>query len=400
MINEHESRVRKKGGGRVIALVLIGAVLGSLIGAGATFLYLRENETANTESALAYIDAALEQALVQNVQMGTDSEDGDVETTVFAPEPYSPGYSAIVQSVAETVMPSVVGVRTTQDVMDFRRGSSEVEGIGTGVIVSSDGLILTNQHVVSSNPKSLTVTLMDGAEHAAQVLFASEEMDLAVIKIDATGLTVASLGDSRSLRVGEVAIAIGNPLGLEYERSVTAGIVSALNRSILISQSQVAQNLIQTDAAINSGNSGGPLLNANGEVIGINTYKLRNVEGMGFAVPINAAKPVLEQIIRTGEFKQVQLGVSLVDKVLLSYYENEEISIDKGVYIHGVDSGSDAYAKGLRTGDVVTHIDDTEVNTILEFRSELYRHVPGDTVTLTVLRGETSLELIVTLGAV
>ena len=133
-------------------------------------------------------------------------------------------------------------------------------------------------------------------------------------------------------------------------------------------------------------------------MIGINTYKLSNGEGMGFAIPINAAKPVLEQILRTGEFKQVQLGVSLVDKVLLSYYENEEVSIDKGVYIHGIDSGSDAYAKGLRTGDVVTHIDDTEVNTILEFRSELYRHVPGDTVTLTVLRGETSLELIVTLG--
>lgn len=396
MINEHESRVRKKGGGRVVAFVLIGAVLGSLFGGGAVFYYLRSNQAAYNENVLAYIDAALEQA--QNVQMDEGNEAGDVDTAVFAPEAYSPGYSEAVQSVAETVMPSVVGVRTTQDVLDFRRGTQEVEGIGTGVIVSSDGLILTNQHVISSNPKTITVTLMDGTEHNAQVLFASEEMDLAVIRIEATGLKAVKLGDSSSLRVGEVAIAIGNPLGLEYERSVTAGIVSALNRSILISQTQVAQNLIQTDAAINSGNSGGPLLSASGEVIGINTYKLRNVEGMGFAVPINAAKPVLEQILRTGEFKQVQLGVSLIDKVLLSYYENEEISIDKGVYVYSIDNASDAYEKGLRAGDVITHIDGAEVNTTLEFRSELYRHVPGDIVTLTVLRGETSLELTAVLG--
>jgi serine protease Do len=308
----------------------------------------------------------------------------------------------MVQTVAEEVMPSVVGVRTIEKVQMFRRGSYEVEGVGTGIIVSSDGLILTNQHVVSGNPSSITVTLIDGTQYEANILYADESMDLAVIQIDAEGLTAAALGDSDDLSVGEVAIAIGNPLGLKYERSVTAGIVSALDRSIMIDEStgQIAENLIQTDAAINSGNSGGPLLNASGKVIGINTYKLSEGEGMGFAIPINAAIPIIEQIVKTGTFRQAQIGVSLVDAEILSYYDTSNISLEYGLYVYGIDESSDAYAKGIRKGDVITRVDGVSVNTLLELRSQLYRHVPGDTAVITIERNGQTMNLTVALSAV
>ncbi len=386
----------KRTGGRVFVLVLTGALLGSVLGGGAVGLYMNSQMRAFNESAQSYIDQALSGAGSGNTQIGSQGE-AAAEQTVYNND-VTTDYSSAVQNVAESVLPSVVGVRTVENVMGFYQ-SAEVEGIGTGVIVSGDGLILTNQHVVSSNPKSITVTLMDGTEYDAQVLYANEDMDLAVIKIDANDLPAVTLGDSDSLSVGQVSVAIGNPMGLEYERSVTAGIVSALDRSILLSQTQVAENLIQTDAAINSGNSGGPLLNLNGEVIGINSYKLSNGEGMGFAIPINAAKPIIEQIINTGTFSQVQLGVNVLDAELLSYYENPGITVDHGVYITDIDTASDAYAQGLRTGDIITKVDGTEVNTMLDFRTQLYRHVPGDSVTITVERGGETSDMTVKLGA-
>jgi len=393
---QHQNTPPKKtrSGRRVFALVLVGALLGSALGGGAAALYMESRINALSESAEAYTDQAASETNA-SAQIGTKQGSSVQQTSLNVT---NLDYSTAVQNVAQTMMPSVVGVRTIENVMGFRQ-SAEVEGVGTGVIVSSNGLILTNQHVVSSNPKSITVTLMDGSEYNASVLYANEDMDLAVIKIDATGLQAASLGDSDDVSVGEVAIAIGNPLGLEYERSVTAGIVSALNRSILLSRTQIAENLIQTDAAINSGNSGGPLLNISGEVIGINTYKLSDGEGMGFAIPINAAKPIIEQIINTGTFSQAQLGVSVIDSELLSYYDSANLTIDHGVYISDIDTSSDAYAKGLRTGDIITKVDGIEVNTILEFRTRLYSHVPEDTVGITVERGGETFDLSVTLSA-
>jgi serine protease Do len=388
----------KRAGKRTFALVLSGALLGSVLGGGAVGLYMSSQVSAFNNAAQAYIDQAVTSAVSDSVQIGTQGDSSTEQTVYNQINEVTTDYSTAVQSVAQSVMPSVVGVRTIEDVMGFRQ-MSEVEGVGTGVIVSSDGLILTNQHVVSSNPKSITVTLMDGLEYDAQVLYANEDMDLAVIKIDGQNLPTVSLGNSDNLTVGEVAIAIGNPLGLEYERSVTAGIISALDRSILISQYQIAENLIQTDAAINSGNSGGPLLNANGEVIGINTYKLSSGEGMGFAIPINAAKPIIDQIISTGTFSQVQMGVSVIDSELLSYYENTNLSFDHGIYIYEIDGTSDAYAQGLRKGDIITHVDGAVVNTVLGFRTELYRHLPGDSVTIAVERGSDTFDLTVKLGA-
>lgn len=369
----------EKKGFRTFALVLAGALLGSVIGGGAVGFYFGGDNKALSVSEQNYLDEA--------VARGLDSSGSGAVTLGL-----SSGSPSGVQAVAEALMPSVVGVRTVENVQGFWQ-NQQVEGVGTGIIVSSDGLILTNQHVVSDNPSSLTVTLIDGSEHNAKVLFADATMDLAVIKIDATGLKAAKLGDSDVVAVGETAIAIGNPLGMDYQRSVTAGIVSAFGRSILIGQMQIAENLIQTDAAINSGNSGGPLLNSRGEVIGINSYKLSNGEGMGFAIPVNIVIPVIEQIKKTGSYSEVQLGVSLVDKELLNYYENSGIKLDSGLYVYDIDPGSDAYAQGLRAQDIIKSLDGTEVNTIFGLKKELYALQPGDSVNLVVERNGSEFEM-------
>ncbi len=382
---QQPQKPKRESGFRAFALVLAGAVLGSLIGGGVIGLALsgRDNDESLTAAQRSYIDAAVAKRLK------------NAEADVLPLSTNGGEYSG-VQAVAEAVMPSVVGVRTVESVRGFWQ-DREVEGVGTGTIVSSDGLILTNQHVVSSNPKSITVTLLDGSEYSARVLFSDETMDLAVIKIDATGLKAARLGNSDAVAVGETAIAIGNPLGLNYQRSVTAGIVSALGRSILISRTQIAQNLIQTDAAINSGNSGGPLLNSAGEVIGINSYKLKSGEGMGFAIPVNVVTPVIEQILNTGSFSEAKLGVSVIDKELLNYYENSGITLDSGLYVYDVDALSDAYAKGLRAGDVITSVGEAEVNTLFDLKKQLYSLKPGDIVSLKILRNGSEMEFSVML---
>ena len=393
---------KKSGGARVFVFILIGAIIGSLLGGGAVSLYLeyKADNTVLSASAEDYIDDAIAAELDNYAD--TLTYDPNSPDTTQAPsndvDVVTTAYSAAVQNVAETVMPSVVSVRTVETVNYFRQ-SVEVEGIGTGVIVSSNGLILTNQHVVSSNPTSITVMLIDGSEHDGTVLFSDESMDLAIIKIDAADLTPANLGDSDDLSVGEVAIAIGNPLGLEYTRSMTAGIVSALDRSIPLSETQIAENLIQTDAAINSGNSGGPLLNLDGQVIGINTYKLTSGEGMGFAIPINAAKPIVNQIIETGQFRQALLGVTVLDKELLKYYSYGDITLTHGVYVYHVDPASDAYQKGLREGDIITAVNDKAVDTLLKLRGQLYQYLPGDTVTISVERDGDIIEMTVELGS-
>ncbi len=366
---------------RTFALVLAGALLGSIIGGGAVGFYFGAGGgNALSASEQNYIDQAVAKSL--------DSSGSNA----VALSSLGGGDISGIQAVAEALMPSVVGVRTIANVQGFWQ-NQQVEGIGTGIIVSSDGLILTNQHVVSDNPSSLTVTLIDGSEHDAKVLFADATMDLAVIKIDATGLKAAKLGDSGKVAVGEAAIAIGNPLGMDYQRSVTAGIVSALGRSILIDRMQIAENLIQTDAAINSGNSGGPLLNSKGEVIGINSYKLSNGEGMGFAIPVNTVMPVIEQIKKTGSYSEAQLGVSLIDRELLNYYENSGITLDSGLYVYDIDTNSDAYAQGLRSRDVIRSVDGADVDTISRFKELLYAHQPGDIIKLVIDRNGTELEI-------
>lgn len=401
--------------GSGLALALVGALIGSVIGGGGMALYFNgAQDGALSAAQQAYIDRAVADAK-DNLSPDADMEEdtgaaGTIEDTAYREmNLVTTDYSTTVRSVAEAVSDSVVGVSTS-------------EGSGTGVIVSSDGLILTNEHVISvsdstkmfmpgfgnngqqqARDNKITVKLVGGKEYEAKVLYSDEDMDLAVIKIDAEGLTAAALGDSDNVSVGEIAIAIGNPLGLD--QTVTSGIISALDVGEAIGSKQtaagismqIAENLIQTDAAINAGNSGGALLNAAGEIIGINSYKLSSGEGIGFAIPINAAKPIVNQIIATGGFKQAMLGVTLIDREILKYYDNIDITLDSGLYISDVDVSSDAYAQGLKAGDVITAIDGTEVNTRLEAKQQLYRHVPGDSVTLTVERDGDTLEMAVVL---
>ena len=391
---------------------MLAIFMGLLLGAGGTILYYESTfkpqlaESANQQSGLELKIAELTGNL--------DSLYNEVEQLSYANDENNAAtedYSNTIENVAESVMPSVVGVRTitVQTATSFFFGggsmSQEVEGIGTGVIVSADGLILTNQHVVSDNPKSITVTLLDGSEYDAEVVYADEAMDLAVIKIEATGLSAAKLGNSDDISVGEITITIGNPLGLEYQRSVTAGIVSALGRNIRLEQYAYATNLIQTDAAINSGNSGGPLLNSSGEVIGINSYKLSSGEGMGFAIPINAALPIINQVIDTGEFVQARIGANLIDTNIYALLDDtqleqlgiNDIEYDRGLLIVTMNEDSNAFANGLRVNDILVDVDGTDIDTLLELRSLLYSHLPGDTIELTILRDGETIVLPVTL---
>ena len=232
---------------------------------------------------------------------------GDIGRTVQAAD--SAAGVPVTQLVAKKATSGVVGI-TSERVREeslFDRNRSREVGVGSGVIVSSDGYILTNNHVAGGKNNKITVSIADGRNVTGEVVWADPVLDLAVVKVNLTGLTPLVLGDASVLEVGEPAIAIGNPFGLEFQRSVTSGIISALNRTISIETEaglNYMEDLIQTDASINPGNSGGPLLNSRGEVIGINTVKVSSAEGIGFAIPINISKPIVEKLVGTGEFKE------------------------------------------------------------------------------------------------
>ena len=309
-------------------------------------------------------------------------------------------YESAVEAVAAVVPQSVVGVYTvgteTTTNMFGQDSSQQYAATGSGFIVTTDGYIVTNQHVVSDNPTSITVSLADDSEYDATVVWSDSSLDLAILKIDATGLQAVTLGDSSDLKVGETVVAIGNPLGLEYSRSVTSGIISALNRSLVVDNSLVAEDLIQTDAAINSGNSGGPLVNTSGEVIGINTYKASSGEGMGFALPINIVKPILEKVVETGTFEPVTLGINGYDKETASYM-SDSVDLKAGIYISSVSANTPASKAGLQSGDVILKMDGTEVNTMLQLKELLYYKNSGDTISLTYERNGTESTVNVTL---
>ncbi|OGO79329.1 MAG: hypothetical protein A2Y23_00900, partial [Clostridiales bacterium GWB2_37_7] len=256
---------------------------------------------------------------------------------------------------------------------------------------------VTNAHVVGTNPRELTVYFMDGQEMTAQILWQDTTLDMAVIKVDAKNLPYVELGDSDKIDVGETAIAIGNPLGLRYERTVTQGIVSGLNRSIRVSERDIMEDLIQTDAAINPGNSGGPLINSEGLIIGINTAKA-SAEGLGFAIPVNIAKPIVRQLIEEGKFEATYMGIGLLDREIAGYLDTN-IVIKKGIYITSVLAGYAADKAGLKPEDLITHVDNIEVNTMIKFKSILYSKKPGDKVTIRYERENKTYETEATLMA-
>ncbi len=324
------------------------------------------------------------------VQTGTNATSLPTTTLVYeGDDPWQ-----IVAEIAERVNPSVVGVVNVQGgVYDFFGRQYSSESSGSGVIVSSDGYIVTNYHVVEGQ-KSLTVYLADGRELPAQVIGTDSRTDLAVIKINATGLPAAVFGDSDLLRAGELAIAIGNPLGIEFSGAVTMGVVSGLNRVVDISQ-EASVRLIQTDAVINPGNSGGPLVNAKGEVIGLNTVKLvtSEVEGMGFAIPSNMVSRVVNEIMTTGKVRRALLGVSLTDPANV---QDAALTVTRGAYV--ATSGGAAAQAGIRKGDVIVEMDGVTVNSVSALRALLAEKYPGDVVALKVIRGKEQISIQATLG--
>ena len=281
--------------------------------------------------------------------------------------------------VARTATPTVVSVS--------RRGGS-----GSGVIVRADGVILTNAHVVGS-ARSVEVRTADGRTFTGTVLGTDTDVDTAVVRINATNLPAAPLGDSDRLEVGQLAIAIGNPLGLE--RTVTRGVVSAVNRDPR--GIGIAAGLIQTDAAINPGNSGGPLLDSSGRVIGINTAILAGTTGLGFAVPINVAIDVMEQILATGRVRRAYLGIDYRDITpeVARYFR---LTIEEGIVVFGVVRGSPADRAGIALEDFITGIDGQPVRDGGDLLRLLRTKRPGDSVTLDVVRGTARRRVSVRLG--
>lgn len=306
-------------------------------------------------------------------------------------------YSAnIPVTIAKTSTLAVVGISALKPEGEsvFERNPAEKWGIGSGVIVNQNGYILTNFHVAGKS-KKIVISTADRGNFEGQTLWSDPILDLAIVKINVTNLPVIPIGDSSILQVGEPAIAIGNPLGLELQRTVTSGIISALDRTIRIDTDQgtnFMEDLIQTDASINPGNSGGPLLNSKGQVIGINTVKVASAEGIGFAVPANIVRPVIQSFISKGSFKEPYMGVFAYNKDIVKNFD-ENIKLDKGILISNIDETGPAYISGLRLGDVITSIDGSSIKCMIQLRAIIYSKNAGDEINVSAMRNNSAMNL-------
>ncbi len=403
----------------IILAVIIA--IGCGIGGGVAAIYMVNSgviklaDTANSSSLLPQpnLSGLIGMGKGSQGSSGSRSSDG---TVINVSEDIT-----IAEAIADKAMPSVVGISTTYN---YEGGSSlggygfwgwgfgggqsyEATAVGTGVIVDEAGYILTNAHVINDGDyNKVVVSLYDGSDVEAKVLWYRPTLDLAVLKIDAQGLTAAELGDSDELKIGSYAAAIGNPLGLDFQRSMSQGIISGLDRSITVSSSSSSSGvtmdgLLQTDATINSGNSGGPLYNSKGQVIGINTAKASNGEGMGFAIPINIAKPIVEEIKATGQFVDRYIGISGTALQDQTSYTSEQLielfGTDKGIYVQSVSKGSGAESAGLKQGDVILKVDGVIVNSMNKINSLLIKYQLGDEVELTIMRDKSEITVKVAL---
>ena len=310
--------------------------------------------------------------------------------------------SQSVADVIEKVTKSVCGISKLSNAGgSILSTATESElGLGTGIIVSSNGYILSNAHVTGDKYSTCYITIEDKNTYTGTVVWTDTDLDLSIIKINAQNLEIATLGTSSNLRVGETVYAIGNPIGYEFRRTVTSGIISAINRTVKIEEDDKTyymSDLIQTDATINPGNSGGPLIYSNGDVIGINSVKITSAEGIGFAVPIDVVKPVIESFINKGNFEEANLGLYVYDKAVAKYL-NLKKDFNSGIYIAQVIVNGPAYGKGIKEGDIITKIDNKTFNTINELKQYIYSKSPEDVVNLSVTSGKIVKEIQITLG--
>jgi S1-C subfamily serine protease len=319
--------------------------------------------------------------------------------------------SSAVVSAAANVSPAVVRITATGTSTDVFGGTVPERGVGSGVIYDASGWILTNRHVVETQDQAiaseLTVELKDGREFKGTVYGIDTLTDLAIVKVDATGLPTAPTGRSADIKVGQLAIAIGSPLGT-YTSTVTTGIISATGRTIDVSADEHLTNLIQTDAAINPGNSGGPLLDAAGQVIGINTAIERDSTGIGFAIPIDIARPIMAQALAGQQLARPYVGIRYI-QIDLKVEKDKHLTVDHGALIEpttdaagktlpAVTPDSPAAKAGLKAGDIVLEIEGQTVDSEHPLDALLTSYAPGQAVKLTILRDGSQVQVSVTLG--
>lgn len=338
---------------------------------------------------------AIKAYILKDINTASANTDFDIPGATVAK---SDGTALTNQQIAATVSPSIVGVSNMSYAQNSYLNINTVQSTGSGIIISTDGYIVTNNHVVS-NANKLKVNLASGDEVDAKLIGTDATTDIAIIKIDPSGLDLkaATLGYSSSLQVGDEVLAIGNPLGLKLAGSVTHGIVSALNRSLTVDGT--TYNLIQTDAAINSGNSGGALVNNKGEVIGINSVKVASdgVEGLGFAIPIDDVKDVIEDIIKDGYVHgRPSIGINIVEITSqLAYYYN--LPSNYGLFVNSVVEGSAAEISGIEVGDIIIAFNGEKVTSASDFIAKKNEYKAGDTIELTINREGTEKKISVKL---
>ena len=397
----YNTKKSKSGFGRSVVLPFCSGVIGCVVVIGTCFGVpsIRSKILNNTSNTI-----------INNTSSSTSSNNGYVSQINLS------NYSDTAVYAANKILPSIVGIKLEYTVNNSmlqifgKSASSTATATGSGIIISEDGYILTNNHVVSSSTSSsnsnssyyqvseaskLTVTLFnDDTEYEAKIVGKDEQTDLAVIKIEKTGLSKAEFADSDSIKVGEFAMAVGNPIGMQS--SVTCGIVSAVNREVTDSDGK-QYTLIQTDAAINSGNSGGALVNSEGKVIGINTLKLSGtgIEGIGFAIPINSTTDITSQLIQYSKVKRPFIGISGID---LNAETAKTYNLVEGVYVKSVEDFSAAEKAGLKAGDVIIEVEGKSIKTMDELNEVKNSHKIGDELKLKINRNGTEKEITLTLG--
>lgn len=396
---KHYRTKRKSNFLKYVSIVAITSIVTSGVVGGALYTTFSRQLNAQTSK--------IQSLLTNTSSTSSNQASGNSSSVVMTSS--SSGYSVV--DIAKKLKPSIVGIRMTvgNSISSYfnngNNSSDSGDSEGSGIIISKDGYIMTNYHVVEyADPKSnessntvLEVYLSDNRQLKAKFIGGDSESDLAVIKVDATGLTAAELGTSSNLQVGESVVAIGNPLGLQFADSVTTGVVSALNRQVDTGNG-TTMNYIQTDAAINPGNSGGALVNSQGQVIGINSAKISEtgVEGLGFAIPIDDAKPIVNQLMMYGYVKgRPVIGISgqEISDVMSQYY-----NLPVGIYVRDVTSGSGADKAGIRRGDVIVSLAGKDVKSMSDLTTIMKSYKAGDTVNIVVSRNGSKVTLKLTFG--
>lgn len=394
--NKNEkSQKNKTGFGKTVILPFVSGVVGCSVVLGTCF-------------GVPSIRAKLINNSSSNISTSNSSS---TQSNGYVTQTSLSNYSDTAVYAANKILPSIVGIKIeyTVNTQSFfgRSSSSTATASGSGIIISEDGYILTNNHVVSSSSSEsnsyyqitdagkVTVTLFgDETEYEAKIVGQDEQTDLAVIKIEKSGLTKAEFADSDSVKVGEFAMAVGNPVNMNS--TVTTGIISAVNRKITDSDGKT-YTCIQTDAAINSGNSGGALVNSEGKVIGINTLKLSGtgIEGIGFAIPINSTTDITSQLIQYSKVKRPFIGISGID---LNAETAKTYNLVEGVYVKSVEDFSAAEKAGLKAGDVIIEVEGKSIKTMNELNEVKNSHKIGDELKLKINRNGTEKEITLTLG--